>query len=233
MPVSARERSLRSRWARLSRPSRAWIFLPGRSRADFNAEGARASASSPSSKVASVLDGGPGAGNALPELRSRLPFPPAWRVASHLRCGRAAGLQEQARRRPSHRFPTFPRPRPLSSAGGSRKARCPPSPLPTSPAFCEQIGYLQARDGSYFAPLQGGPYTSPAVSDVLDWLRRSGLDRDRPELVGTDRLCFRPSRGRRPEALLSAVRARSHDPGLSVELAQGRNEGAKIETSAV
>jgi predicted sugar kinase len=98
--------------------------------------------------------------------------------------------------------------------------------------FCEQVGYLQAVMGSYFAPLQGGPYASPAVSAVLDWLRDRGLTGIGQSSWGPTGFAFVPSHAE-GEALLSAVQARSHDPGLGVELAQGRNEGAKIETTAV
>jgi beta-ribofuranosylaminobenzene 5'-phosphate synthase len=67
---------------------------------------------------------------------------------------------------------------------------------------------------------------------VLDWLRDRGLTGIGQSSWGPTGFAFVPSHAE-GEALLSAVQARPHDPGLSVELAQGRNEGAKIETTAV
>ena len=96
--------------------------------------------------------------------------------------------------------------------------------------FCEQVGALQAAMGAYFAPLQGGLYASAEVGAVLDWLRGSRRDRTWPELMGADGICLRGVAGGRL-ALLDGLRAEIQHPGLSFELAQGRNEGAKIETS--
>ncbi len=86
--------------------------------------------------------------------------------------------------------------------------------------------------GAYFAPLQGGPYTSAAVSQVLGWLGGEGLTGIGQSSWGPTGFAFVPSKAE-GEALLSEARARARHAGLSFELAQGRNEGATIETGAV
>jgi beta-RFAP synthase len=178
-----------------------------------------------------VLDGGPGAGNALPELRARLPFPPAWRVLLIFDAD-AIGLAGASETAAFASLPDFPEAETAELCRRITGAALPALAAGDFTTFCEQIGYLQARMGAYFAPLQGGPYTSPAVSDVLDWLRDEGLTGIGQSSWGPTGFAFVPSHAE-GEVLLNAVRARSHRPGLSFELAQGRNEGAKIKTSAV
>jgi beta-RFAP synthase len=177
-----------------------------------------------------VLDGGPGAGNALPELRARLPFPPAWRVLLIFDAD-AIGLAGASETAAFASLPDFPEAETAELCRRITGAALPALAAGDFTTFCEQIGYLQARMGAYFAPLQGGPYTSPAVSDVLDWLRDEGLTGIGQSSWGPTGFAFVPSHAE-GEVLLNAMRARSHRPGLSFELAQGRNEGAKIETSA-
>jgi beta-RFAP synthase len=178
-----------------------------------------------------VLDGGPGAGNALPELRARLPFPPAWRVLLIFDAD-AIGLAGASETAAFASLPDFPEAETAELCRRITGAALPALAAGDFTTFCEQIGYLQARMGAYFAPLQGGPYTSPAVSDVLDWLRDEGLTGIGQSSWGPTGFAFVPSHAE-GEVLLNAMRARSHRPGLSFELAQGRNEGAKIKTSAV
>ncbi|MFZ2017789.1 MAG: GHMP kinase [Methyloceanibacter sp.] len=178
-----------------------------------------------------VLDGGPGGGNALPKLHSRLPFPPAWRALLIFDAD-ASGLAGASETAAFASLPDFPEAETAELCRRITGGALPALAASDFTTFCEQIGYLQARMGAYFAPLQGGPYTSPAVSNVLDWLRSQGLTGIGQSSWGPTGFAFAPSEAE-GQGLLGAVRARSHGPGLSFELAQGRNEGAKIETSAV
>jgi predicted sugar kinase len=97
--------------------------------------------------------------------------------------------------------------------------------------FCDHVGYLQACMGAYFAPLQGGPYASRRVGAALDWLRSEGVVGLGQSSWGPTGFAFAASAAA-GEALLGRVRARFQQPGLGFALAQGRNEGAKIETNA-
>jgi predicted sugar kinase len=97
--------------------------------------------------------------------------------------------------------------------------------------FCEHVGYLQACMGAYFAPLQGGLYASQRVGEVVAWLRSENVIGLGQSSWGPTGFAFAASAAE-GEALLGRVRARVRHPGLSFALAQGRNEGAKIETSA-
>ena len=96
--------------------------------------------------------------------------------------------------------------------------------------FCEQVGYLQACMGAYFAPLQGGAYQSARVSQALDWLRRQGVTGLGQSSWGPTGFAFAASQ-LEGEALLAEAQAHAQHTGLRFELARGRNEGAKIKTT--
>jgi beta-ribofuranosylaminobenzene 5'-phosphate synthase len=174
-----------------------------------------------------VLDGGPRNG-ALPALIGRVPFPSAWRVLLILDadCSGLAGASERAA---FEALPDFP-----ESETEELYRRITQGALPALAAghyetFCEQIGFLQAAMGVYFAPLQGGAYASPRVSEVLDWLREKGITGLGQSSWGPTGFAFAASE-EEGKALLEEARARTRQPGLSFTLSQGRNEGAKIET---
>jgi beta-RFAP synthase len=178
-----------------------------------------------------VLDGGPGRGGTLPELICRLPFPSAWRVLLIFDPA-SSGLAGASEAAAFDQLPDFP-----ERETAELRRRITDIALPALAAsdfatFCEQVGYLQAVMGRYFAPLQGGPYTSAVVSDVLGWLGGKGLTGIGQSSWGPTGFAFVPSDAE-GEALLREARARAHHPGLSFELAQGRNQGAKLETHAV
>jgi beta-RFAP synthase len=176
-----------------------------------------------------VLDGGPRQG-ALPELIGRLPSPADWRVLLIFDAD-ASGLAGASETAAFETLPDFP-------AGTTEELyrRIADIALAAVAAgdfktFCEQVGYLQACMGAYFAPLQGGPYASQRVGEVLDWLRSEGVIGLGQSSWGPTGFAFVSSE-QEGQALLDCVTARFRRPGLSFALAQGRNEGAKIETSA-
>ena len=89
---------------------------------------------------------------------------------------------------------------------------------------------LQKRMGAYFASLQGGPFASPRVSETLDWLRAQGVAGLGQSSWGPTGFAFFASEDE-GEALLGRLLAEIKQPELVFALAQGRNEGAKVETS--
>jgi beta-ribofuranosylaminobenzene 5'-phosphate synthase len=175
-----------------------------------------------------VLDGGPRQG-ALPQLISRVPFPADWRVLLIFDAG-ATGLAGESETAAFNSLPDFP-----ESATDELYRRITLAALPALAqadfnTFCEQVGYLQACMGAYFAPLQGGAYKSARVSETLDWLRSEGVTGLGQSSWGPTGFAFAASEGE-GEALLGKARARAQHAGLRFELARGRNEGAKIETT--
>ncbi len=190
------------------RSRRAWTYRRRRSRGGFSAAGAPASASSPSSKAA------PSSMEALvPEMlcRSSEPGSPSrphgacFSSSMRTRSG-LAGASETAA---FDQLPDFP-----ESETEELHRRILQGALPALAAsdfagFCEQVGYLQAVMGSYFAPLQGGPYTSPAVSAVLDWLRDQGLTGIGQSSWGPTGFAFVPSRPKARRCSAQCERART------------------------
>jgi beta-ribofuranosylaminobenzene 5'-phosphate synthase len=176
-----------------------------------------------------VLDGGPRQG-ALPELISRLPFPPHWRVILIFDADSSgvAGASETAAFETLPDFPASKTEELYRRIADSALAAVAAADFKT---FCEQIGYLQACMGAYFAPLQGGLYTSKRVSDALQWLRSEGITGLGQSSWGPTGFAFVASE-HEGQALLGRLGAQIRRPGLGFMLAQGRNEGARIETSA-
>ena len=174
-----------------------------------------------------VLDAGPCQGK-LPELVARVPLPPHWRVLLILDAS-YSGLAGASERAAFEILPNFP-----ESESEALRQRITERALPALAAgdfktFCEEIGYLQSCMGSYYAPVQGGAYASPRVSLVLDWLRSKGLTGLGQSSWGPTGFAFAPSEAE-GSALLQEAQARHSRPGLGFSLAQGNNEGAKIET---
>jgi beta-ribofuranosylaminobenzene 5'-phosphate synthase len=176
-----------------------------------------------------VLDSGPRQGS-LPQLVSRLPFPADWRVLLIFDSG-SRGLAGESETDAFDTLPAFPK-----SEAADLHRRIAQSALPALAVrdfttFCDEIGHLQAAMGAYFAPLQGGPYASAKVSETLAWLRVQGVSGLGQSSWGPTGFAFAASEAE-GQALLKGLRAEIGHRGLSFELAQGRNEGAKIETTA-
>lgn len=175
-----------------------------------------------------VLDSGPRDGRA-PDLVHRLPFPEDWRVL--LICdAETSGLAGASESSAFEALPDFPEEETEDLHRRVTHDALPALAAGDFGAFCEQIGHLQARMGAYFAPLQGGPYTSARISETLDWLRRQGLTGIGQSSWGPTGFAFLPSESE-GKALLAKLRGELGHPALKFALASGRNEGAKIETS--
>jgi beta-ribofuranosylaminobenzene 5'-phosphate synthase len=172
-----------------------------------------------------VLDSGPRDG-ALPELVARVPFPEAWR-ALLIFDPEAKGLDGASEVAAFEALPAFP-----DIAAADLRARIMERALPALEygdfeTFCAEVGHLQDVMGAYFAPLQGGAYTSPHVADLLGWLREQGVTGLGQSSWGPTGFAFAPSR-EAGEALLAAAKAHARDGALRFTLARGRNHGAEI-----
>ncbi|MBC8013492.1 MAG: GHMP kinase [Methyloceanibacter sp.] len=176
-----------------------------------------------------VLDGGPRE-NGLPELTSRLPFPAEWRVLL-IFDAKSSGLAGASETAAFDALPDFPESKTDELCRRIMQGALPALAEADFKTFCEHVGYLQACMGAYFAPLQRGPFASQRVGEALAWLRSEGVIGLGQSSWGPTGFAFAASAAE-GEALLGRVRARVQHPGLSFGLAQGRSEGAKIETSA-
>jgi beta-RFAP synthase len=175
-----------------------------------------------------VLDSGPRDG-ALPALVARVPFPEDWRVLL-IFDPETKGLDGADEVAAFEALPVF-----SESNREDLRARIVDRALPALEArdfaaFCGEVGHLQERMGAYFAPLQGGPYTSPHVAAVLESLRADGVTGLGQSSWGPTGFAFAQSEetGMR---LLAAARDRDASGVLRFILARGRNQGAEIAPS--
>ena len=143
-----------------------------------------------------LLDGGRADDGQPPPIIARLPFPDGWRLLL-IFDGERQGLHGTSETGAFGSLPPYP---PELAAQLCRLVvmRLLPG-LATADlgAVGAAIGELQARVGDYFAPAQGGRFTSPAVSEVLAWLEGQGIRRRRPELLGSHRVRHAGQRGGR------------------------------------
>ena len=176
-----------------------------------------------------VLDSGPRRGR-LPQLVSRLPFPAEWRMLLIFDSS-SSGLAGESETDAFDTLPDFPEKQATELHRRITESAMPALAAQDFATFCDDVGQLQAAMGAYFAPLQGGPYASAKVSQALDWLRGQGVSGLGQSSWGPTGFAFAASEAE-GQALLRGLRAEIRHRGLSFELAQGRNEGAKIETTA-
>jgi beta-RFAP synthase len=175
-----------------------------------------------------VLDEGPREGK-LPKLASRVPFPSAWRVLLIFDAA-TEGLAGASEKAAFEALPDFPGRDIEALSRAVTQGALPALAAGDFAAFCRHVGDLQACMGAYYAPWQGGAYTSPRVADALEFLRRQGIVGLGQSSWGPTGFAFVESEAQ-GEVLLGRVRTHCRHPALSFALAKGRNEGAKVEIS--
>jgi beta-RFAP synthase len=175
-----------------------------------------------------VLDAGPYKG-ALPEIVARVPYPEAWR-AILIFDPKARGLAGDSETAAFEAMPEFPESKTETLYRRIMQSALPALANEDFTTFCAEIGYLQEVMGAYFAPLQGGPYVSPGVSDALAWLASQGVTGLGQSSWGPTGFAFVSSEDA-GETLLAGLRSQTKTGGLEFRLARGRNEGAVIETN--
>jgi beta-RFAP synthase len=174
-----------------------------------------------------VLDSGPGDG-ALPRMVARHPFPAGWRVIL-IFDGAALGLAGDSETAAFESLPDFPARETEALRREMVDIALPALAARDFAAFSQSVGLLQARMGEYFAPLQGGLYTSPRVGAALDWLQGQGLAGLGQSSWGPTGFAFVET-AEEGEALVARLRGDARAAQLRFTLVKGRNEGASIET---
>lgn len=172
-----------------------------------------------------IVDGGRNVSRALPPVICQAPFPESWRVLLILD-RRRQGLNGSEEASAFERLPTM--------ETGVSGWLCRLLLMQVLPAlaerdfkrFCEGLSGIQDRVGDFFAPLQGGRYSSPGVAEVLGWLKEQGLP-------GVGQSSWGPTgfamieNAAQAERILRLVRDRWAGP-LEFILCGGRNSGAEI-----
>lgn len=121
-----------------------------------------------------LIDGGTGSGSCPPPLITHMMVPEAWRVLLIFDDTRS-GLSGLAERQAFSELPDF-----AEADAGSLCRMLLMEALPGLAeadirTFGRAITTLQKRIGDYFAPVQGGRFSSPDVADVLTWASQRGV----------------------------------------------------------
>jgi beta-ribofuranosylaminobenzene 5'-phosphate synthase len=121
-----------------------------------------------------VVDGGHGAGKAMPPIVSRLDFPEAWRIILVMDA-EMKGVHGAREREAFATLSQFPA---ATAADICRRVLMQALPALVEHdlgQFGEAISRIQAVLGNYFAPAQGGArYTSPSVASAMALLEQYG-----------------------------------------------------------
>ncbi len=173
-----------------------------------------------------LVDGGRGDGTVTPPLIARFPVPPQWRWLL-IYDPAAEGLSGSRERAAFAQLPRFSR-----TIAADLCYRLLIQGLPSLAegdyrAFCEVLAAIQRANGEYFAPAQGGRYTSPRVAEALAWLERrrwSGLGQSS---WGPTGFCLLPD-PETAERELRALEASFAATGLRFQVVASRNRGAEI-----
>jgi beta-RFAP synthase len=173
-----------------------------------------------------ALDGGRGDIDRPAPIIARLPFPDEWRVLLVLDPSRQGihGPEELAA------FRTLP-PFPAEIAAHL----CRVVVMQALPAVAERdiatfgksVTEIQAHVGGYFHAAQGGRYTSPAVTAVLERLAEQGVQGYGQSSWGPTGFAFAQSAAE-AEALRDLASPLAERAGLDLRIVKGRNYGAGI-----
>lgn len=172
-----------------------------------------------------IVDAGHGGADAPPPVVARLPFPEDWRVLLIL--DRAAeGLHGEAEIAAFRALPPFPE----ASAGEI----CRQTLMGVLPALAERdieafgmaVHAIQMIVGSYFAPAQGGVFTSPRVERLARRLAEAGATGIGQSSWGPTGFAFAPSEAAARAIVASACA--TPEAGVTVKIVAGRNQGAEI-----
>jgi beta-RFAP synthase len=176
-----------------------------------------------------IVDGGHGTRKGTPPVLARLAFPESWRIVLVMDKG-IKGVHGEDERAA---FATLPQFQAAAAADICRHVL-----MQALPALIESdigqfgaaIAQIQTILGDYFAPAQGGRYTSPAVGKIMAALGEAGAHGLGQSSWGPTGFAFAESEGeaRRLVDQISQDAALLH---LDVLICKGLNYGARIETN--
>ena len=175
-----------------------------------------------------LIDGGKGARDEPPPLVARAEFPPAWRAL--LVFDRAAqGLHGADEIAAFQKLPAFSEQTSAHLCRLMLMQALPALQERDLDAFGRAIGEMQRITGDYFAPAQGGRFSSPRVAEILAWLESEGV-------AGIGQSSWGPTGfaivATESDARMLARRAqaRAGDAGaLQFMVCAGRNRGGEVD----
>jgi beta-ribofuranosylaminobenzene 5'-phosphate synthase len=175
-----------------------------------------------------VLDGGRGSKNTPPPVLASYDFPEDWRILLVLD-GRTDGVYGSEEIAAFKELPEFPE--------AEAAYLCRLMLMQTLPALVEQdlalfgaaITEMQTKLGDYFAPVQGGRFTSTRVGDIVSTLWQLGAHGCGQSSWGPTGFAFAADRTD-AERLKSLVEPEAQASGVIVKVVKGNNKGAAISS---
>ncbi|MFL6622838.1 MAG: beta-ribofuranosylaminobenzene 5'-phosphate synthase family protein [Sulfurifustis sp.] len=178
-----------------------------------------------------VVDGGRGRFESVPPVIVRAAFPATWRFILVFD-PHAQGLNGAEERAALQRLPLFP---PATAAHLCRLVLMQMLPALMErdlPTFGRAITELQDVIGDYFAPAQGGRFTSQRVARALAWLKRAGATAIGQSSWGPTGFGL-VGDAVDAERLAAAARRALGESRLRFVVTAASNEGASVESSDV
>jgi beta-RFAP synthase len=177
-----------------------------------------------------LVDGGRGSADSLPPLISRIAYPAHWRVLLVMHHD-VQGLHGAQEKNAFRDLPAFPE---ATAAHLSRLVvmnALPALAEARAQEFGAAISELQNTVGDYFAPAQGGRYTSPQVTQVLQWLQREGVAGIGQSSWGPTGFAIVES-DNQAQALLAGLNKNWQHDNLEFIVCSARNRGGEVKAAS-
>ncbi|MBA3478679.1 MAG: beta-ribofuranosylaminobenzene 5'-phosphate synthase [Lautropia sp.] len=178
-----------------------------------------------------LVDGGPRSGAAAPPVLARFDFPEEWRI---ILAGDPAlsGLHGEGEMSGIARLSRFPQHQAAHLCHQVLMMIMPALAEREFAPFAKGLSEVQRVLGEYFAPAQGGVYTSPGVGRLMRWIGEHHLAAVGQSSWGPTAFAILPSASQAQEVLASARGAGVVDCGIEANIVAGRNRGALLERGA-
>lgn len=175
-----------------------------------------------------LVDGGPRSGADSPPVLARHDFPAAWRIVL-VDDPRRVGLHGEAERTTIARLPPFPRPLAAELCHHVLMQVLPGLAEADFPPFAAGVSAVQRIIGEYFAPAQGGVYTSKPVGVLMAWIASRFTAAVGQSSWGPTAFAILPSQSAADAVLAAAREAGTLDAALHTRIVGGRNHGARVD----
>jgi beta-RFAP synthase len=180
-----------------------------------------------------LVDGGPRTGSNAPPVLARIEFPQDWRVVLVQDAARC-GLHGENEAQGIARLPTFPQQQAAHLCHLVLMQILPGLVEGDFLPFARGLTEVQRIVGEYFAPAQGGVYTSPATARLMRWISERHEAAVGQSSWGPTAFAILPSLQEAQRVVESAKVAKAAgvtEAGLDITIVAGRNRGADIVRS--
>lgn len=174
-----------------------------------------------------LVDGGPGTGADAPPVLARFDFPPDWRVIL-IQDPTRSGLHGDSEKQGIGRLPDFPRSQAAHLCHLVLMQILPALAEADFAPFAAGVTELQAIVGEYFAPAQGGVYTSPPIDRLMRWIADHHETAIGQSSWGPTSFAILPSEAQALRLVAGARAAGAIEAGLVTKIVAGRNQGARV-----